>query len=240
MKKLLFILCAVNVLVLSSCDFVAGKRVKGNGNVKTEDRPETGFTGIVSGSNFDTYVGIGPFSVKIEAEENIISYIDTYVENGILKIETKDGFWLKPSRQVKIIVTAPSLSKLHAAGNGGMTSTTKITDSARIDLQVSGNAEMKMEVDAPVVDADMTGNGGIEIKGLARDFTCKTTGNGHIEAMDLKSENAKVEIFGNGNANVYASVKLDVRIGGNGNVNYKGSAQTSTQITGNGTLKKVD
>jgi hypothetical protein len=240
MKKLLFILCALNVLVLSSCDFVAGKRVKGNGNVQTVDRSETGFTGIVSGSNFDTYVGIGPYSVKVEAEENIIPYIETFVDNGTLRIETKDGFWLKPRRSVKIIVTAPRLSKLHASGNGGITSTTKITDSSRIDLRVSGNAEMKMEVDAPEIEAELTGNGGIAIKGLSRNFKCKTTGNGHIEALDLQAESTRVEIFGNGNADVSASVKLDVRIGGNGDVRYKGNPQTSTQITGNGSLKKID
>ncbi|AXY75773.1 DUF2807 domain-containing protein [Paraflavitalea soli] len=240
MKKLIFILCAVNALVLSSCDFVAGKRVKGNGNVQTVDRPETGFEGIVGGSNFDTYVGIGPYSVKIEAEENIIPYIETFVDNGVLRIETKDGFWLKPRRAVKITVTAPRLTRIHSSGNGNIISTTKLTDSSRIDLRVTGNAEMKVEVDAPEIEAELTGNGGIEVKGLARNFNCKTTGNGHIEAMDLQTESTKVEIFGNGNANVNASVKLDVRIGGNGDVRYKGSAQTSTHITGNGSLKKVD
>lgn len=239
MKKLLFILCTA-IILLPSCDFVAGERVKGNGNVKTEERAETGFTGVVSGSNFDTYVGIGPYAVKIEAEENIIPYIETFIENGVLKIEAKDGFWLKPGRPVKILVTAPRLTKIHSHGNGDITSTTKITDSSRIDLLVSGNAEMKVEVDAPEVEAQLTGNGDIDIKGQTRDFRCKTTGNGHIDAIALQSEAAKVEIYGNGNADIFASVKLDVIIGGNGNVRYKGNAQTSTQITGNGSLKKID
>lgn len=99
---------------------------------------------------------------------------------------------------------------------------------------------MKVEVDAPVIDADLGGNGGIEIKGLTREFKCKTAGNGNIEAFDLQSESAKVEIYGNGNADVFASVKLDVTIGGNGNVRYKGNAQPSTHITGNGNIRKVD
>jgi hypothetical protein len=239
MKKLLLILCTVAIL-FSSCDFVTGERVKGNGNMQTAERPETGFTGIESGSNFDTYVGIGPYSVKIEAEENIIPYIETFVDNGTLKIRTKDGFWLKPRRSVKILVTAPRLTKIQSHGNGGITSTTKLTDSSRIDLQVTGNAHMKVEVDAPAIETELTGNGDIDVKGQTRDFKCKTTGNGHIDAIDLQSESAKVEIYGNGHANVFASVKLDVRIGGNGDVRYKGNAQTSTHITGNGSLKKID
>ena len=239
MKKLLFILCSVTVL-LASCDFVAGKRVKGNGNVKTEERAESGFTGVNSGSDFNTYVGIGPFSVKIEAEENILPFIETFVDNGVLKITTKDGFWLKTRRTVKIYVTAPRLNKIHSHGNGDVFSSTKITDSSRIDLYVGGNAKMKVEVDAPEIDADLGGNGDIELKGQTRDFKCKTAGNGHIDAFDLQTESAKVEIYGNGNANISASVKLDVSISGNGDVRYKGNAQTSTHITGNGNIKKVE
>ncbi len=239
MNKLFLALYAAAVL-FASCDFVTGKRVKGNGNMKTDERAESGFTGVTNGTNFDTYVGIGPYSVKIEAEENILPYIETFVDNGILKIETRDGFWLKTRRSVKIYVTAPRLNKINAAGNGDMFSTTKLTDSSRIDLHIGGNAELKMEVDAPVVDASLGGNGSITLKGQTRDFKCSSAGNGEIEAFDLQSESAKVEIYGNGNADVTASVKLDVRIGGNGGVRYKGNAQTSTNITGNGSVRKVD
>ena len=239
MKKFFFTLCTVAVL-LASCDFVTGKRVKGNGNVQTVERSETGFTGVYSGTNFETYVGIGPYAVKVEAEENIIPYIETFVDNGTLKIETKDGFWLKTRRTVKIFVTAPRLTKIHSGGNGNVYSTTKITDSSRIDLNVGGNANMKVEVDAPVIDADLGGNGDIELKGLTREFNCKTAGNGNIGAFNLQSESAKVEIYGNGNADVNASVKLDVTIAGNGNVRYKGNAQPSTHITGHGNISKVE
>jgi Putative auto-transporter adhesin, head GIN domain len=240
MKKILVILCVATVLLASSCNYVSGKRIRGNGNVKSEDRTESSFTGVEAAGSFNTYVGIGPQSIKIEAEENIIPYIGTHVENGMLKIDTKDGFWLKTSRSIKIYVTAPRLNNIIVTGTGDLIGTTKITDSSRIDLRVHGNADMKIEVDAPQIDADLTGNGDIEVKGQTRNFESRATGNGHIKAMDLQTENAKIQIYGNGNADVSASVKLDVRIGGNGNVRYKGAAQVSSQITGNGNVRKVD
>jgi hypothetical protein len=48
-----------------------------------------------------------------------------------------------------------------------------------------------------------------------------------------------VKIFGNGDADVYASLKLDVSVGGNGNVRYKGNAQPSSHITGNGSITQI-
>jgi hypothetical protein len=239
MKKLLF-LALIASTFLAACDFVSGKRVKGNGNVKTEDRTEGAFTGVESRSNFSTYVGIGPQSIKIEAEENLLPYIETYVENGILRIDTKDGFWLKTNRSVKIYITSPRLNKIHVSGTGDVEGTTKITDSSKIDLEITGNANMKLDVDAPEVISELSGNGDISLKGQTRDFNGKSTGNGHIRALDLQTENSKIEIYGNGTAEVSASVKLDVTIGGNGSVSYKGNAQPSTHITGNGSISKVN
>ena len=67
----------------------------------------------------------------------------------------------------------------------------------------------------------------------------KLQGNGNLKAFDLMAEETKVKIFGNGDADVYASLKLDVSVGGNGNVRYKGNAQPSTHITGNGNITQV-
>jgi len=239
MKKFLF-LALIASTCLGSCDIVTGKRVKGNGNVKTEDRSEGSFTGVESRSNFSTYVGIGAQSIKIEADENLLPYIETYIDNGVLKIDTKDGFWLKSTRDIKVYVTSPRLNKIVVSGSGSIEGTTRITDSTQISLDLSGNASMKMDLDAPVVDADLSGNGDIEVKGQTRDFRANSTGNGHIRAIDLQTENSKIEILGNGTAEVFASQKLDVTIGGNGSVRYKGNAQPTTHITGNGSISKAD
>jgi len=87
--------------------------------------------------------------------------------------------------------------------------------------------------------AELTGNGGIQLKGQSRYFDCKLLGNGNLKAFDLMAEETKVHIMGNGDAEVYASIKLDVSLTGNGTVRYKGNAQPSTHITGNGSITQV-
>lgn len=239
MKIWLFILAASS-LSLASCNYVTGKRIKGNGNMTTDDRSEGSFSGVESGGNFDIIVAIGPQSIKIEAEENVIPYIETYIDGDILRIKTKDGFWIKTSRSMKVYVTSPRLKKLEMNGGGSLTGASKITDSSKIDIEVHGNADIDLEVDAPEVESDLTGNGSVTLKGETRNFSSEATGNGHLKALDLKTENAKVKILGNGDAEVYSSVTLDVTIGGNGNISYKGDAKLTTHITGNGNVNKVN
>ncbi|HEX6426455.1 MAG TPA: head GIN domain-containing protein [Niastella sp.] len=238
MKKLATLILLSTVLA-AGCGF-NGKRIKGNGEVTTENRNPGVFEGVSSNGTFDVYVAIGsPASVKIEGESNILPYIETFVDNNILKVQTKDGVWLRTKRSLKIFVTAPRLQKISATGTGDIIGETPIMDSSSLDLRVQGNGKIKLEVDAPEVAAELMGNGGIQLKGQSRYFDCKLHGNGNLKAFDLMAEETKVQILGNGDAEVYASVKLDVSVGGNGDVRYKGNAQPSSHITGNGSVNQV-
>lgn len=239
MKKWVILLVSATVL-LANCRF-AGKRIKGNEHVTTETRPVSGFTGVSSFGSFDVYVAVGsPAAVKIEGEGNLLPYIETYVENNTLKIQTKEEIWLRPRRTIKVFVTAPAFKEIHSSGSGNIIGQTPITDPSKLDFKVTGSGNVTLDVDAPEIAAELTGNGGIKLKGQSKVFDCRLLGNGNLKAFDLKAEETKVNILGNGDAEVYASVKLDVSVGGNGNVRYKGNAQPSTHITGNGSINRVN
>lgn len=238
MRKWISII-VLTVIIGIGCRF-AGKQVKGNEQVTTENRQVGGFTGVSSYGSFDVYVSVGtPAAVKIEAESNLLPYIETYIDGNTLKIDTRDEVWLRPRRTIKVYITAPRFRTIHSNGSGDIIGQTPISDSSKLDLRVAGNGHVNLDVDAPEVVADLTGNGGIQLKGQSKYFDCSLTGNGNLKAFDLMAEETRVKILGNGDAEVYASVKLDVTVGGNGNVHYKGNAQPSTHITGNGSITQV-
>jgi len=239
MKKI-FLLALPALMLFSSCRFVTGKRIRGNGNVRTEVRSPGNFNSVASHGSFNVYVSSGSQSLKIEAEENLLPYIETYVDGSVLHVETKEDFWLRPSREVKIFVSSPEFKSIHSYGSGDIIGQSKITDSSKLELGVSGSADIKMDVDAPSVDAAIHGSGNIDLRGETKTFSGEIHGSGDVKAMDLKSEDATIRIYGSGDADLFASVKLDVHIGGSGDVRYKGNAQVSSSIAGSGTVKKVE
>jgi hypothetical protein len=200
----------------------------------------SGFTGVASHGSFNVYVSTGEPTVKIEAEENLLPYIETYVDGNTLHVRTKEDAWLRPSRQVKIFVSAPVFSSIHSYGSGDIIGQSKIADSSRLELGVSGSANIKMDADAPEIDAEISGSGDIDLTGQTKTFKGQINGSGNVKAMGLQSENATVKIYGSGNADIFASVKLDVHVAGSGDVRYKGNAQVSSNINGSGSVKKVD
>lgn len=238
-STLLFLL--ISTLAFTACNYVGGERVRGNGNLKTESRPATNFTGVSSFGEYDVYLSQGPtYSVRIEAEENLMPYIETQVDGDVLKIRTKDGYWLKNTTDLKVFVSAPAFSKVKTFGSGNIFSDGKLNNTSAIELEVAGSGDVKVELNAPEVRADLQGSGNIDLKGETRNFTGSILGSGDIRAGDLKSENANVDIAGSGNAEVHASIKLHVDIKGSGDVRYHGNASTSSNIMGSGSVKKVD
>ena len=124
MHKFLFFSLAFVVVLFSSCEHFGGKRmVRGDGNMVTKDRSVPSFKGIKSSGAFDVIISSGPVaSVKVEAEGNLQDYIETQVEGDVLSIRTRDGYWLRTKRDMRILVTAPTLDAVKVYGSGNINS----------------------------------------------------------------------------------------------------------------------
>lgn len=241
MKK--YLLSAIVVpFFFGACNFIAGTRVEGSGNVTSQDRSVSGFSGIHSSGSFDVFLSSGTAqTVRVEAEDNLQEYIETRIDGNELKIDTKEGYRLDPNKGIKIHITSPDFSRVRLSGSGDIVSQNRITGTDKIDLGLSGSGNIKVDLNAPSVEAEMSGSGNINLSGEAKKFEGKVSGSGDIHAMDLKTEETAIRISGSGNADVYASTKLDVRVAGSGDVRYKGGVQQVTSnITGSGSVKKMD
>jgi hypothetical protein len=230
------------VLLIASCDGITGKRVHGNGNIKTEDRQVSSFKRVEVGGAAKVLVSQGDHSgVKIETDENLLQYMEVRQEGDKIFIHERRGFNLKPTREIRIYVTAPVFNSIDASGACDIIGETKITNPENLDLHVSGAGDIKMEIDAPSLSAEVTGSGSINLKGQTKDVSLDLTGAANAHCYDLQAENTKVEISGAGDAEVYASVKLDAEVSGAGSVKYKGNASNVSQhVSGAGSVHKAD
>ena len=80
MKKLLIL-----ILMFAGSQLFAQpwKTIKGNGNLKKETRTVADFTSLSSHGPMDVKIVYGNSnSIQVEADENLLPYIETNVENG--------------------------------------------------------------------------------------------------------------------------------------------------------------
>ncbi len=217
------------------------KTVRGNGNITSSSRSEGSFTSVKSAGPFDVYFKqADENTVKIEADENLLKFIITEVENGVLKIKTRNGININPTADIKVYVTAPSYKELSIAGSGNIVSEGKIVLTNGIVLRIAGSGDIRMsEADAPKIEVHIAGSGKAMAAGTTRDAEIHIAGSGDVEFRDLKAENAEVHIAGSGNVWVFASMKLDVHVAGGGDIHYFGNpADIKQKIAGSGNLIK--
>ncbi|ULQ50595.1 head GIN domain-containing protein [Flavihumibacter fluvii] len=240
MKVLFFGIVLVS-LCFSSCHLGMGKKVRGDGHTVAHNRNVGAFSKVEQKGSFDIILKTGPTQeVLIDAEENISRHIDTHVENNTLIIRTEDGFWLKPTRDIRIVVTSPSFREVWSNGSGNITSESVISDSTALIIGTRGSGNITLRVQAPEIKAESYGSGNIELSGETRVVSMESAGSGNLSAEELKTEDASIDIKGSGNASVNASKTLDVSVKGSGDVTYKGNPSIKSNIKGSGNINKVD
>ena len=239
MKYILVLFIGLGLIY--SCRFIGGKKVRGNGNVETEQRSLPSFDGLTSFGAFDIIVKTGDkHSAVIEADENLMQYVITEVDGDKLKISTRKGYNLRPTSSLKVIVTAPHYNELSSHGSGNIQGEDLITSPDPVKLHLTGSGNINVDMNAPSVNAQIAGSGNITVSGSSKEFSSSIHGSGDIRAGNLKAEDGDVEIAGSGNVEVYASNKLKVNIMGSGGVKYRGDAQINTNIAGSGSVTKVN
>ncbi|HVY74979.1 MAG TPA: head GIN domain-containing protein [Puia sp.] len=239
-KTILFAVVLASILV-TGCRFI-GKRIRGNGVIKTEERSVSPFKSVEASGAIKLMVSQGDLKpVKLEGDENILPYVEIRQNGDEIEIGTRRGYNLSPSNDLIVYVTAPVYDHIEVSGASDIKGQTKIVNPDALSLEASGAGDIEMEVDAPKIDAGISGSGSIRLKGQTKELGIDLSGAGHAYCFDLLSENTKVDISGAGSAEVYASVKLQAEVSGVGNVRYKGNAQNVTQqVSGAGSVSKEE
>jgi hypothetical protein len=240
MKKITFLSLLI-IFGFTSCRFF-GKRIHGNGNVKSVERSVSPFKDVEANGNIKLIVVQGDLKpVRIESDENLLSYIEVLQEGEHVTIQTRPGVNLLPSGDLNVYITSPTYKNIEVSGSCDIIGQTRITSPDELNLNASGAGDIEMDVDAPKVSAGISGSGSVKLKGQAKDFDVDLSGAGHAYCYDLLTENTKIGISGAGSAQVFASVTLSADVSGAGNISYKGNATISHQeISGAGSINKVD
>jgi hypothetical protein len=206
----------------------------------TEQRNLTGFTGVETHGSIDIIASQGNYNIKIEADQNLLQYVETNIENGRLIVRFKDGISLMDFNGAKVYVTAPELNAFETHGSGNISSQGKISDKNKIDIAISGSGDIQLELDCPEIKTGTHGSGNITLSGETKNLSSRTSGSGDVKAANLKAESVKVSIHGSGDTEVFASESLEADISGSGDVHYKGAPKVNTSVHGSGSVTKMN
>jgi hypothetical protein len=240
MKKILL----ASLLFTSFQVFAGGWEViEGNGNLKKDTRNASGYTAVSSGGAFDVDVNYGNSStITVEADENLLPYIETVVEGNELKLRTKKGYSFKTKNKMKVTVSLTKLTALRVSGSGNVKGDGAFSNDGTTEISISGSGDLKLNFDKfSAMEVKISGSGNMHLKGKETSkINATVSGSGNIDAYDISASEVTAKVSGSGNVNVTANKSIDATIRGSGNVNYKGSASDIKQSTsGSGKVRKA-
>ncbi|MFT4153030.1 head GIN domain-containing protein [Parafilimonas sp.] len=238
--KVSFTLLAIAAM-FASCYNPFNKTVKGNGNIKTEERNLPSFDEIKCAGSYNVELTQGNSStVKIETDENLLPYIETKVNGDELVIRTEEDVNILSFDKVKVYITTNRLERFKLSGSGDIKTTNKFTGGDHLNLDIAGSGSIHFDVNTPTISSSISGSGDIYLSGETKDSRIDIAGSGNYHADDLKAENVTVKIAGSGDAWLFADSQLDINIAGIGNVYYRGNATVNKNIAGSGKIEKKD
>jgi hypothetical protein len=241
MKKL--VLLGISLLTVLSVSAQWGKRIKGNGNVVTEERNVGDYEGVSVAGWFDVELVSGSEgTITLEGEENLLEHIETKIKNGNLVIKTESGYNLQPSswKGKGILVTVPveDINSVTLSGSGDIVGKTLLR-ADMFEVTMSGSGDITLEVDAGDVESVLSGSGDIRLGGSASTLKVKVSGSGDVHAYDLEARNVDAVVSGSADIKVTATESLRARVSGSGDITYRGNpGKIDTKTSGSGDIEE--
>jgi len=184
-----------------------------------EERDVSGFDKVILYGSADLFIEQGDQeSLTVEAQENLMPYIETTVSGGTLELKMKEGRKPRQFQGINYYLTVKDLNEISVFGSGDVISSDLVTDTIVIAID---------------------GSGDIKLSGEAKKQEITIHGSGDYSAKDFKSSECTVKIFGSGDAIVNATDSLDIEIYGSGDIQYLGSPSVNQKIDGSGDVRNI-
>ncbi|MBN1581227.1 MAG: DUF2807 domain-containing protein, partial [Anaerolineae bacterium] len=142
MKKQLSIVLFTVVLAvaLQGC---MGVIVRGSGRVVEQERDVSGFDQVALSGQGTLHIEVGrKTALRIEAEDNLMPYLETRVQGDRLTIGVRNGTILSTMRPIHYYLTVKDLDTLVLSGSGKIVAPDLQSDAFTVTVSGSGQVEM--------------------------------------------------------------------------------------------------
>ncbi|UCD99437.1 MAG: DUF2807 domain-containing protein [Chloroflexota bacterium] len=234
------------VFSILACDLTLGTNligdtVRGSGSLVEENRTISGISGVKLAMPGTLHIAMGSSeALVIEAEENLLEYIQTEVRGGKLQIDTRQGINLQPREPIDYYLTVVQLESIEISSSGDVETVDLQSDSFRVNISSSGNLSIS-SLDSTNLRVEITSSGDLDIMGgEVREQDIRISSSGEYRARDLASQRADVSLTSSGSATIWVSDVLSGSLSSSGNIYYVGNPSVDVRESSSGRVERID
>lgn len=229
MKRLLLII--FSSILFGSCALKSG-----SGKIVSQTRDTGPFKGVTVSGGFKVEIKNGPVEkVVVEADDNLMKYIEVKVVGNVLKIRMEE---INVSdAHLSVFITAPEINEITASAASEVAVKDLLKSFGSINLKASSGSDIQTAVDAPEIKADASSGAEITVSGRTKDLRAESSSGSTVAAGELLSENSYVTASSGASTRVNASVKIEASASSGGNIVYKGAATVKKTESSGGSVE---
>jgi hypothetical protein len=218
MKKIITLSLATCVaLMAAGCHWVG---IRGNGHIKTDERPVSAFANIDLRGAFTIEWQSGAPSLRITTDENLLSYIDSNVSGNTLHLRTREQIRPAHGGSVSVVISSPTRAGARTTG--------------AVKLEAK-------QLSGPQFAIESRGASRVSLEGNIDELLVDMTGASELAASKLQTKISEISTTGAANAEIAVAEKLKVAITGAGKITYSGNPPTiEKHISGAGSIRHKD
>lgn len=216
MKNSLKIVLVILTIGLVSCN---GNVNIGSGNIITEKRSVTeSFDKIDASTGVNVIVTQGNLQeIVVETDDNVMKYVITKVENGVLIIKLKQNTNTMSSIDVK--VQMPKIAGLEAS-SGATIDTRNTLRGTSISLKSTSGSDINAMLEYENVSCETSSGSTVTISGKALQLKTNSSSGSDIDANELVTNEAFSKASSGSGTRVNPIVKLDAQASSGSTIEY--------------------
>jgi hypothetical protein len=223
MKQIIAIITCIVVVTTSVGCIDKRHLLRGEGSILTDERPVSSFREIECDGDLEVriqYASSSQRRVVVTGYQNLLAAFETNVSNGRLSLKFKDKYWNIRNNNLEVTVYTPDLE--------------------RLDINGSGDVEVRDELQWPKLEVNVSGSGSVRIlDGDFQELNLKVNGSGTIHAEDALAKDVFAEVSGSGYIATTVSRYLWARVYGSGTIDHWGHPNnTDTRTEGSGRINR--
>ena len=238
-SRFFFISSCIGILFLSACSFWGKQEIQGSGNVAKEERTVSNFNEIDVRGFGTLFLSQGEKeSLTIEADDNLLPYLESKIVDSSLHIGPKKNVNLTTKNLINYFVTVKDIKSISQRGSIALEASHITADTLK--LSATGSSSIRVGITAQNLVVDAAGSSKIDISGTVKDQQLNLSGSGAYNAQNLISESCTLTAAGSAKVELNCSKEIIGGISGAGKLSYKGNPQVNVTQAGAVSVRKID
>ena len=227
------ILPACVVLAFSSgcLDIVLGlESVRGSGRVSEERHRFAGLTGVELATRGELEIRLGDDEgLQVSADDNLHEHLALTTDGGTLRIDTRHGVNLRPSRPIRYTLTANEIEFIELSSSGNARAPTLRAD--RVEIRLASSGDLSVDgILADAVDISVDSSGDLSVDSVQADAVdLRMRSSGDVEMDDLRTGSLTVGVSSSGDVRIREGDVDNLDIALNSSGDYDGESVRATR-----------